>query len=141
MKQTTYHRFPTNDELVKRFFPDAPTARLWASRPTFTYFVEAEGTGRIKIGKSDRPNKRLKDIRTTCPHNLILRLVLPVGWEFLANHQQGSWDEAAIHSRFERSRVHGEWFHLSPEIESFVKGLADETTALKIICAETPNFR
>jgi Meiotically up-regulated gene 113 len=124
MRQTMYPNFSISDDLVRRFFPDAPTARLWRSRPTFTYFVEAEGTGRVKIGKSDRVGKRLKSLQTACPHKLTIRLVLPVGWESLANHPTGSWGETVVHDRFEKFRIQGEWFHLSPEIEAFINGIA-----------------
>lgn len=71
------------------------------------YFVEAQGTDRVKVGFTNREVlDRLYDIRRTCPVPLILR----------ATFVGGRLEEKKIHKNlFSRGwHSHGEWFLATP---------------------------
>lgn len=76
------------------------------------YFVEAVGTGRVKIGFSDNWRARVNDLQVGCPFPLRRLLVIP-GTITL---------ESEMHLRFRDHRIQGEWFTLCPEIEAFLAG-------------------
>src|SRR6267143_784005 len=75
------------------------------------YFIQGQQTKLIKIGVSKDPMKRLEDHQTSSPDRLTL-----LG----AVH---TYSEKYIHRRFERDRVHGEWFRPSEELLAFIKSL------------------
>ena len=72
------------------------------------YFVRADG--RVKIGKANNVDKRLRDLQTSAPHEL----------ELLAVARGGLAEEAAYHRRFVQDRLHGEWFTLSAALLAHV---------------------
>jgi hypothetical protein len=73
----------------------------WAYGETgmvFTYIIQCESTGFLKIGKSRTPKARMKNMQTGCPSKL------QMVW---------SWPEdieRELHSHFESRKVRGEWF-------------------------------
>jgi hypothetical protein len=71
-----------------------------------TYFVASHNA--VKIGKSSRPNARIKTLQTAHPIALRTLLVL-----------EGD-REQEFHIRFARHRKMGEWFVLSDEILDFI---------------------
>lgn len=56
--------------------------------------------GPIKIGISNRPQRRAPELQTGNPHELPLRHVVP-GDRAMENR---------LHRRFEPARIRGEWF-------------------------------
>jgi hypothetical protein len=77
------------------------------------YFITARELGRVKIGYSAEPRGRFVKMRTDSPVPLVLERVTE--GEFA--------NERALHARFSESRLDGEWFTLSPEIEDHMAAL------------------
>jgi Meiotically Up-regulated Gene 113 (MUG113) protein len=93
---------------------------FWVQRlnnPTFIYFIQSGEDGPIKIGLSNRPERRVPELQTGNPRELLMRHVIPGN---LAVEQQ-------LHQRFEPARIRGEWFgrEYLPVIIAFAGGLAD----------------
>lgn len=78
------------------------------------YFIQAGETGPIKIGKADKPMKRIAELQTGNPHPL--RLVGAI--------DGGVNEEQALHQRFTRLRLHGEWFEPSAELLEYIRKYA-----------------
>lgn len=76
------------------------------------YVVRAVGLGRVKIGYSENPQRRLAALQTACPAKLELVRVF-------AGEKR---DEAALHDRFAKHRVQGEWFAETPVILALGQG-------------------
>lgn len=67
------------------------------------YLIQMDRTGVIKIGRSSNPEKRLKQLQTSCPYELRIILVL----------QGEGHRERDFHRRLRRyntRRYQGEWF-------------------------------
>lgn len=75
------------------------------------YFIQLGDNGRIRIGYSKDPTKRLKTLQTGVPDALNLLGVL--------NGDKAR--EEAIHQRFSDLRAHGEWFEPSVELVDFIR--------------------
>jgi len=71
----------------------------------YIYFIQSEG-GRIKIGQSADPFRRLSDINTHSPVELqlLVTIQVPSMNEF----------EKLFHEYFAAKRVKGEWFDIEP---------------------------
>ena len=85
--------------------------RYWAGlnvRPTFIYFVQAEGPEQfIKVGRSRNGlEQRLSDARTFCPYDIAL----------LACVWSETWVEKALRARFAPHRHRGEWFYPDTDV-------------------------
>ena len=76
--------------------------------PTVTYFIEAIGTGRIKIGKTNDVPRRLATLQTGSPFRLAIRATTSI-------------PERELHRRFRRNRVSGEWFTFTDEIAALIE--------------------
>ena len=76
------------------------------------YFIKNIVSGTIKIGFSDTPNKRLKDLQTGSPDRLVLIKTIPGDRE----------TESNIHQQFSHCRLEGEWFASTDELLEFIKG-------------------
>lgn len=76
----------------------------------YTYFIQAEEGGLIKIGTAISPLFRLRTMQTGCP--LKLRLIGLTDGDRLF--------ERGLHKKFEGTRVHGEWFEPSEELLALV---------------------
>jgi predicted GIY-YIG superfamily endonuclease len=75
----------------------------------FIYVIAADEQGPVKIGFSNDPNRRLKELQTGYPKPLTL-------WhqqEF--SPKQAKLMEQMIHKTLKYRRSHGEWFKLSVE--------------------------
>ena len=70
------------------------------------YLIYARDVGRVKIGLSNDPTKRLKQLQTGSPVELELFA--------FKNYQNAHVKESELHQRFQNKRVHGEWFELEP---------------------------
>jgi hypothetical protein len=78
------------------------------------YFVEAEGTGFIKIGKTNNIEKRLRSLQTATPHRLILRKCLT-----------GATHEKNMHDFYKEYKIRGEWYKLDGKLKDYVDSLPD----------------
>jgi hypothetical protein len=77
---------------------------------SYVYFIEAIGLNRIKIGVSDNPKKRLKQLATSSPVPLLLKGIT----------SGGHGAEKYLHRRFEHLRLNKEWFHASNELIDYI---------------------
>jgi Meiotically up-regulated gene 113 len=87
-------------------------------KETFVYFIQAGDHGPVKIGFSNKPDRRLPQLQTGNHRDLQLRHVIP-----------GDKDtERELHERFADARIRGEWFGLAylPLILTFAAGLAHQ---------------
>lgn len=76
-------------------------------RQGHVYFAWAMGTRYLKVGFTrSRPEIRVMELQTGCPHELILVAAIPGTRD----------DEKAVHQRFETQRTIGEWFYVSDEM-------------------------
>lgn len=76
------------------------------------YFIRNIATGNIKIGFSDTPKQRLKELQTGSADKLILMKTIEGEKEA----------EAALHARFASCQLEGEWFKPTDELLEFIKG-------------------
>lgn len=77
------------------------------------YFIQRNEDGPIKIGTARKPQSRLTFLQTGSDARLYLRHHIP-GWKKT---------ERALHLRFARYRLTGEWFSPAQEILDFIAGL------------------
>jgi hypothetical protein len=71
------------------------------------YFISARELDLVKIGYAFNPLRRYNHLRTFSPVELTLEGAIPGGYD----------KERALHKRFATSRVRGEWFKLSPNLQ------------------------
>lgn len=79
----------------------------------FVYFIQAANGGPIKIGKADRPDRRLKQLQAAHPYPLVILAVCRGG--FLAERE-------VIH-RFAHKRLQGEWFEPDDKLLALIADL------------------
>ena len=92
---------------------DAPIVMDGIDGIGWIYFVRATESGRIKIGFSFDPKRRLGDLSTASPE--ILELV---------GMMRGSiGDEFLLHAKFAKHRLHGEWFRPALDLLVYIEGL------------------
>jgi hypothetical protein len=77
------------------------------------YFIQRDENGPIKIGTARKPQSRLAILQTGSDAHLYLLHHIP-GWKKT---------ERALHLRFSRYRLTGEWFSPAQEILDFIAGL------------------
>ena len=75
------------------------------------YFVQSRLGGPIKIGLTTEPKQRLKQLQNGSP--------IPL--QILGALRGDEKVEAAIHERFRKLRLHGEWFEPSMELVEFIR--------------------
>lgn len=73
------------------------------------YFIKDESTGFVKIGYSDKPNNRLKSLQTSSANKLTL----------VKTVEGDRTLEFALHEKFAKHKVRGEWFSL-PSIDEAI---------------------
>lgn len=79
----------------------------------YVYFMQEDGGGPIKIGKSKEPKGRLRRLQTAS-HSRIRLLAVVQGYDMV---------EAQMHRRFAASRIRGEWFKPTHELLAFIEGI------------------
>lgn len=77
------------------------------------YFLAPIGGGPIKIGCSDIPARRLREIQFWSPYPL----------EVLTSAPGSLKDERRIQTAFESSWSHGEWFKATPDLYALVNSI------------------
>ena len=76
----------------------------------FVYFIEAVGVDRIKIGYSDNPEQRIKQLLTGSAVSLEMRATMP----------GSQTTEKELHQRFAHLRIENEWFNFTDEIRQYM---------------------
>jgi hypothetical protein len=77
-----------------------------------TYFILAPDSKRVKIGTTIKdPEERLSNMQTGSPEKLEVVLVL---------EHRPPFEERQIHVRFDKYRIHGEWFEYRDALEAFI---------------------
>ena len=97
------------------------------------YFITARDVNRVKIGYSNDPSKRLKELQTGCPAKCVIEATIDADNSF----------EGEVHEIFRTSRKHGEWFELTPEIEMAIRlanGVAFDDVRDDFIRSHFPNI-
>lgn len=79
----------------------------------FVYFIQQEDGGPVKIGKAERPDRRLDCLQLGNPNILVIRAVC-LG---------GLGAERRLHRHFKNDRIDREWFRCSPALESLMDRL------------------
>lgn len=79
---------------------------------SWCYFIGAENGDVVKIGWAINPNHRLSGLQTGNPVELALLAVVRD-----TNYRER---EAHFHSRFSESRIRGEWFRRTPELDRVI---------------------
>lgn len=88
-----------SDQIFKRILEAQRKSKL-ERKGDCLYFVQARGTGRIKIGRSKNPKRRLQSLQTGNAKELRL----------IASLEGLGWRERDLHERLREWRVSGEWF-------------------------------
>ena len=76
--------------------------------PVLSYFIEAVGTGKIKVGKSNDVPRRLATLQTGSPFRLAIRATTGI-------------PERELHRKFRADRICGEWFNFTDEIAALIE--------------------
>ena len=86
----------------------------WEPEPEFekVYFIGNISEGRVKIGVSKDPTFRLRGLQTGCPFRLSVLAII---------NGAGVKVEHELHRQFSNYRLHGEWFTLAPEINTYME--------------------
>jgi hypothetical protein len=85
------------------------------------YAFLADTLGMVKIGFTNEPTVRLIQARISCPVPLFMAAAL----------EGTARDERDLQRRFASSRVHGEWFRVTPEIADWMRSHAIEPTVTR----------
>lgn len=80
----------------------------------YIYFIQGENGGAIKIGLSNNPKSRLKQLQTGYPDTLKILLII-LGDEKV---------ERQLHEELKLSKLHGEWFKPDENVIDKIKELA-----------------
>lgn len=108
------------------FYPNGSVARHYfqlqrdrnaaesSKRLQSVYFIRSERCGPVKIGIANDVDARLLSLQTAHPHPLTVIAVIPNG---------GKLKERELHLQFAGSRLNGEWFEWTPEMEEFINGI------------------
>lgn len=77
------------------------------------YFIREKGTKLYKIGRSNSPTRRLKELQTSNPKKL----------ELICCIKGDSWLETQIHHLFSYLKCEGgqEWFYADTNMESYIQ--------------------
>lgn len=101
--------FTPNGSVARHFFMEQQ--KETTDNAVHVYFIQAENGGPIKIGSAQNVKTRIDSIQTAHPYRLVVRKVL-IG--------AGKSTEMELHKRFSSSRLIGEWFDVTQELEDFI---------------------
>ncbi len=92
---------------------------LASSNSCYVYFILNSDSNAIKIGRAKDVEKRLKSLQTGSPAKLQLISKVRV-----ASEKEAAKKEKLIHQQFKESRITGEWFRCSPELDDYIASVA-----------------
>src|SRR5262245_23909222 len=90
-----------------------PAERSLMKYPQYVYVLLAERSGMLKVGYAADPGRRLAELQTGSPEELILMGYLPGGPEL----------EQHIHNLLRVEHVHGEWFRATDDVLATLRTL------------------
>ena len=82
----------------------------------FIYFIQGKSGGPIKIGYSQDPTTRLKELQSGHPDTLTILHLVPVSTKIY---------EAKFHKKYESYRLNGEWFKPDERLLKDIQTLKD----------------
>lgn len=91
----------------------ATVAQLQQERLNVIYFVQCQSTRAIKIGKSNDPAGRIRNLQTASHETLCL----------LGTMKGDEYEEHLLHALFDTYLIRGEWFRGEPALVEQVKAL------------------
>lgn len=111
------------DEKVEELLVEGFTTLEAATDFRVIYFIKAKELNRVKIGMTTNLTRRMTAFKIASPVELELLKIMR------ANEVYQS--DADIHDLFPHLRVHGEWFHLTQELQHFIDNLTTQLPILK----------
>jgi hypothetical protein len=87
-----------------------------ASVKEYVYFIQSQGNGNIKIGRTRNIQGRFNTLNVASPDPLELLGVIPT--------DDSVGLELKIHKMFSHAHVHSEWFYPAMELLDFIKSEA-----------------
>ena len=92
---------------------------------TYLYFISTTRKNVVKIGIANNPKKRLKTFQTAHYEELIILRVIKVENRALAFKL-----ETALHQKFKKYHIRGEWFKLTPTVMNFIENYQTHNISL-----------
>lgn len=106
--------------------PTLPTKRYRETRTRSLYVIGAPSSPLVKIGVSDCPRLRLRDLRQATDTTLAPSALNRGALILLHQEPGGRAQELALHRYFAHRRVIGEWFDLGPVAVPLIKSVLRE---------------
>lgn len=100
-------------------WPEPPRNEFDNPYSDVVYFVS--GGGLTKIGRTSQLRRRVTELAAACPMPLLLEAWLP-GYSLL---------EVRLHARFDRYRVHGEWFRQNVSLRALLNKIEAAKTNIE----------
>jgi predicted GIY-YIG superfamily endonuclease len=92
---------------------------------TYVYFIANAGQSVVKIGVANKPVKRLKTFQTGNHEELIILRVIKV-----PNRNTAFQLESALHKKFQKYHIRGEWFKLSDTLVEFIENYQSQKLSI-----------
>ena len=92
---------------------------------TYVYFIANQRKTVVKIGIANNPQKRLKTFQTANHEELIILRILKV-----KNRTEAFQIETALHRKFIKHHIRGEWFKLNRTIQYFIEDYREEELSM-----------
>ena len=102
---------------------------------TYVYFITNQRKTVVKIGIAKKPQERLKTFQTANYEKLIILKTIK-----LKSRDEAFQLETALHRKFKKFHIRGEWFKLTGTVQSFIENYnPDEPSMVEqwIICLNT----
>jgi len=85
-------------------------------KTSYLYFIVAENAGKVKIGRSRSPGKRIRDLQAANHQQLVVLGIMEEGNPF---------SEREVHNLFNHISMRNEWFSDTPELRAFISKVCD----------------
>jgi predicted GIY-YIG superfamily endonuclease len=83
---------------------------------TYVYFITNQHKTVVKIGIANSPKRRLKTFQTANHEELLILKTIK-----LKNRTEAFQLETALHNKFKKFHIRGEWFKLTRTVNSFIE--------------------
>lgn len=83
---------------------------------TYLYFISNKRQSVVKIGVANKPLSRLRTFQTANHEELTILRVIKV-----ANRETAFQLESALHEKFKKYHIRGEWFKLTRTVVHFIQ--------------------
>lgn len=92
---------------------------------TYLYFISNKSKKVVKIGIANNPQNRLKTFQTAHYEELIILKVVK-----LSNRTLAFQLETALHKKFHKYHIRGEWFKLTPTLFHFIENFQEDKISI-----------